>query len=499
MNLLSLMTLLMIPLVTAIVIALFIEGDVATRRFAKIVAVAHFVYSLFFLLYLNPSDGTYQVVQEMLNDGQIWISSLGISFSLAVDGVSLVMVILTSLITLLAIIASKESIKEKHKFYYSMIFLLEFAVLGVFLAKDLFLFFLFWELELIPMYFLISIWGTGRPKYSAMKFVLYTFFGSLFMLASILAVYYCHFMKTGSLTMDMSALSLYNGYPALLQFFAFIGFFIAFAVKFPIVPLHNWLPDAHVDAPTPVSMLLAGILLKMGAYGLIRINLYFFPSVFNFFAPMIFVLGIINILYAAFIALAQTDLKKLIAYSSISHMGIVLVGLCAMNAIGVSGAVAQMIAHGLISAGLFMVVGVIYHRTKTRDIEKLGGLAQKMPVLYYLSIIFGLGSVGLPGLIGFVGEALCFFGSAVSDAFLAIQIFTGIALLGAIAGAVYITSVLKRVFCGVMLDDYNDIEPIQRHELVVLFSLALLIVVFGMFPHYLVNIFSLPIDSFFSV
>lgn len=499
MNLLSLMTLLLIPLVAAIVIPLFIEGEVAIRRLSKMVAGFHLIYALFFVLYLNPSDGAYQVVQEMLNDGQVWINSLGISFSLAIDGVSLVMVVLTSLITFLAIIASKECIKDKHKFYYSMIFLLQFAVLGVFLARDLFLFFLFWELELIPMYFLISIWGSGRPKYSAMKFVLYTFFGSLFMLASILAIYYCHFMKTGSLTMDMASLGMYNGYPALVQFFAFIGFFVAFAVKFPIVPLHSWLPDAHVDAPTPVSMLLAGILLKMGAYGLIRINLYFFPSIFNFFAPIIFILGLVSIIYAAMIAFAQTDLKKLVAYSSISHMGIVLVGLCAMNAVGVSGAVAQMIAHGLISAGLFMMVGVIYSRTKTRDIEKLGGLAQKLPVFYYLSIVLCLASIGLPGLVGFVGEALCFFGAAVSDAFLTIQLFTGIAFVVAILGAVYMTSVIKRVFCGVMLDDYNEIEPVKPYEFFVLLSLIFLIILFGFFPHYLVGIFSVPIDSFFSV
>jgi len=498
MNLLSLMTLLIIPLVASVAIALFADGEVAIRRVAKFIAGIHFVYSLFFILYLNPNNGTSQVVQEMLNAGKTWINPLGISFSLALDGVSMGMVVLTTFITLLAIIASKSNITHKHKFYYSLIFLLEFAVLGVFLARDLFLFFMFWELELIPMYFLISIWGTGRPKYSAMKFVLYTFFGSLFMLAAILAVYYVHFMQTGTLTMDMGLLGLYNGYPALVQFFAFIGFFIGFAVKFPIVPLHNWLPDAHVDAPTPISMLLAGILLKMGAYGLIRINMFFFPSIFNFFVPVIFTLGIINILYAAMIAYAQTDLKKLIAYSSISHMGIILVGLCAMNSIGVSGAVMQMIAHGLISAGLFMAVGVIYLRTKTRDIEKLGGLAQKLPFLYYLSMILALASIGLPGLIGFVGEALCFFGASVSDAFPKIQIFVAIALLGIIFGAVYITSIIKRVFCGVMLDDYNEIEPIRTHELVVLLSLVILVVAFGIFPSFLTDIFSLPIDSFFS-
>ncbi len=494
MNLLSLLILLIIPLISALSIVLFFDKESTIRRASKLLAFLHFVYSIFFILYLDPTVGTSQVVQEIE-----WLRPIGINFSLAIDGVSLVMVILTTFITLMAIIASKDVIKDKHKFYYPLVFLLEFAVLGVFLARDLFLFFLFWELELIPMYFLISLWGTGRPKYSAMKFVLYTFFGSLFMLAAILAVYYCHFIQTGTLTMDMGLLSLYNGYPAFLQFFAFIGFFIAFAVKFPIVPLHNWLPDAHVDAPTPISMLLAGILLKMGAYGLIRINMYFFPAVFNFFAPIIFVMGIVNIIYAAMIAYAQNDLKKIIAYSSISHMGIVLVGLCAMNSIGVSGAVMQMLAHGLISAGLFFIVGVIYLRTKTRDITKLGGLAQKIPVVYYFSMLLALASIGLPGLVGFVAEALCFYGAAISDAFGLIRIFAGVALLGAILGAVYITSLIKKVFCGVMLDDYNEIENIKPHELIVLLSLAILTVIFGAFPNYVVSIFSLPIDSLFSI
>ena len=499
MNLLSLLILLMIPLAASLVVVLFFDKESTIRRVSKLIAFLHFVYAMFFILYLDSAAGTSQVVQEMLNDGKLWLQPIGVSFSLAIDGVSLVMVILTTFITLMALIASKDVINEKHKFYYSLIFLLEFAVLGVFLARDLFLFFLFWELELIPMYFLISLWGTGRPKYSAMKFVLYTFFGSLFMLAAILAIYYCHFLQTGTLTMDMGLLSLYNGYPAVLQFFAFIGFFIAFAVKFPIFPLHNWLPDAHVDAPTPVSMLLAGILLKMGAYGLIRINMYFFPSVFNLFAPVIFILGIINIIYAAIIAFAQNDLKKMIAYSSISHMGIVLVGLCAMNSIGVSGAVMQMVAHGLISAGLFFVVGVIYLRTKTRDITQLGGLVQKLPVLYYLTMLLALASIGVPGLVGFVGEALCFYGAAISDVFGLIRIFAGIALLGAIFGAVYIIFMLRKVFCGVMLDSYNEIEKVKPHEFVVLFSLAALVLLFGVFPNIIVNIFSLPIDSFFSV
>lgn len=499
MNLLSLMTLLLFPLIASLVVGFLIHGEIAIRRMSKIFALGHLVYASLFLFFINPSDGAYQVVQEMLNDGKIWIDTLGISFSLAIDGISLVLILLTCILTLLAIIASKNSIKNRHNFYYSMLFLLEFSILGVFLAKDLFLFFLFWELELIPMYFLVAIWGSGRARYSALKYVLYTFFGSLFMLGAILAIYYSHFLQTGILTMDMGQLAAYYDYPSMVQFFCFLGFLIAFAVKLPIIPFHSWLPDAHVDAPTPVSMLLAGILLKLGGYGLIKINLYFFPSIFNFFAPIIFLFALFNIIYAGLVAYAQTDLKKLVAYSSISHMGFVLVGLCSINSIGTTGSVMQMVSHGLIAAGLFMIVGIIANRTHTREIDKLGGLVEKLPILYYLAMIFALASIGIPGLIGFVGEVLCLYGAGISDAFFNIQWYTAIALLGLVASAVYLTTVLKKVFCGIMLENYNDIEQLKPYELWVLIPLAILIIVIGLYPNPLIQIFSVPIDSFFNM
>ncbi|HBH19326.1 MAG TPA: hypothetical protein DDX14_10430, partial [Cyanobacteria bacterium UBA9579] len=340
MNFLSLTILVLAPLVGALIIVgpWFPNHEVAIRRFAKGFAGFLFFYSLFFLLFFNPTQHGYQFI-ETFN----WIKPLGADFSLALDGLSLILVVLTTFLVLLACIASKFNITKKHKLYYSLIFVLTSAILGVFASKDLFLFFLFWELELIPMYLLIAIWGTGRKEYSAMKFVLYTFLGSIFMLASILAVYFYHYSQTGILTFDLGILAAPKAYiyPMAFQMLAFFGFFIAFAVKLPVVPFHTWLPDAHVDAPTPISMLLAGILLKMGGYGLIRMNLQILPEAMKVLAPVLVVLGVINIIYAALIALVQEDLKKLVAYSSVSHMGIVLLGLGALNIAGVSGAVFQ--------------------------------------------------------------------------------------------------------------------------------------------------------------
>ena len=404
--------------------------------------------------------------------------------------------LLTTFLTLLACIASKSSITKKHKLYYGLILILTTAVLGVFTAKDLVMFFLFWELELIPMYFLISIWGSGRKEYSAIKFVLFTFFGSIFMLASIIAFAYFFYQSTSNLTFDMQVLSSSSDYYSLAAGIAmFLGFFIAFAVKLPVVPIHTWLPDAHVDAPTPVSMLLAGILLKMGAYGLIRINLQAFPAVFKLLAPFIVLLGVINILYAAIIALAQKDLKKLIAYSSVSHMGIVLIGIGAMNVTGVTGAVFQMVAHGLISAGLFMMVGSIYLRTHTRKISELGGLAQAMPKIYYFSSFLALASLGLPLLAGFSAETLVFYGAFTSTAFSNIQIFSIFAVFGIVLTAIYLLWMLQQVFCGAMFETRKRLQDITPHELVIYMSLVVAIVLFGLYPTALTDIFKSSISQ----
>jgi len=497
MSLLSLTILVLAPLIAAIIIGgpWFPNHEVAIRRFAKGYAGFLFIYSLFFLIFFNPAQSGYQF-SESFN----WIQPIGIKFSLGLDGLSLILVILTTFLVLLACIASKFNITKKHKLYYSLIFILTSAILGVFASKDLFLFFLFWELELIPMYLLIAIWGSGRKEYSAIKFVLYTFLGSIFMLASILAVYFYHYSQTGVLTFDLGILAAPKAYiyPLTFEILAFLGFFIAFAVKLPVVPFHTWLPDAHVDAPTPISMLLAGILLKMGGYGLIRMNLQILPEAIKVLAPILVVLGVINIIYAALIALVQEDLKKLVAYSSISHMGIVLLGLGALNIAGVSGAVFQMIAHGVISAGLFMIVGVIYLRTHTRIISDLGGLGYVAPRIFYFSMIIALASLGLPLLIGFAAETLTFYGAFISRSFAGIQVLTIIAAIGVILTAAYLLWMLQRVFFGTMFEKWKSVHDITPHEIVILLSLVLVITVFGLFPRGLTNIFIPTINSIIS-
>ncbi len=506
---LSPIALVLLPVLASIIILcpFFPNNEVKIRRFAKGFGTLLFIYSLLFALFFDNTANGYQFAQSY-----DWIKPLGISFSFGIDGLSLIMVILTAFLVLMALIASKSNITKRHKLYYSLVFLLTTAILGVFTSRDLFLFFLFWEIELIPMFFLISIWGSGRKEYSATKFILYTFFGSIFMLLSILAVCYQNWVQTGVLTFDHSILSMLNNhnYPLWFGTLAFWGFFIGFAVKLPIVPFHTWLPDAHVDASTPTSMLLAGILLKMGGYGLIRMNLQLLPDFTQYFASVIILLGVINLIYGAFVALAQTDIKKLVAYSSISHMGIVLLGLGALNPFGLSGAVFQMFAHGIISAGLFMVAGIVYLRTHTREMAQLGGLAKVMPRLSYFAMIIALASLGLPLLIGFPAETFSFYGAFISDSLskvyflksvtpLSIKVLVIIGASGIILTAGYLLWMLQKVFFGTMFEKWNKVHDITPHETVVLISLTAVTVLFGIFPSGLTNLFQTAVNGFLAV
>lgn len=469
----------------------FRENEVKIRRFSKGFAALHFLYSLMFLAAFNPLNDGISFAQEIKFFGKSWIEILGVKMSFGLDGISLLMVILTSFIVLLALIASKSSIKKRHKFYYSMFFLLQTAILGVFGARDMFLFFTFWELELIPMYFLIGQWGDKKAKSSAMKFVLYTFLGSLFMLLGILLLHFYHFAVYQKMTADFSELAISSPqFPMFMQMLISILLIIGFAVKLPIVPLHTWLPDAHVDAPTPVSMILAAVLLKMGAYGIIRFNMELLPQAFKVMVPVLSILALINIIYTALVAYAQTDLKKLVAYSSISNMGIVLLGLCCLNSLGFSGAIFQMLAHGIISAGLFMLVGVIYIRTKTRDISQLGGFGHVMPRLMGFGLVLGMASVGLPLLVGFVGEFLVFLG-AINSSVNMLNIYAGIAILVLVLSAAYILKLVHRTFFGNIFEQWeleDHIKDITNHEFVILFSLTLVVIFFGLFPMTILDI-----------
>lgn len=490
----SIIALIFSPLVAAglLYTPFFKKNEVRIRRFSKGFASLHLLYSVLFLAFFNSLNTGISYYKEITFFGESWIKPLGLKMAFGLDGISLLMVILTSFIFLLALIASKSNIREKHKFYYSMVFLLQTAVLGVFCARDMFLFFMFWELELVPMYFLISQWGGGKCKESAMKFVLYTFLGSLSMLLGILLLYFYNFGAYGTMTSDFSGISISSPeFPMFLQVLISILFLIGFAVKIPIVPLHTWLPDAHVDAPTPISMILAAILLKMGAFGIIRFNMQLLPEAFKLIVPVLMIFAMINIIYTAFVAYAQTDLKKIVAYSSISNMGIVLFGLCALDLMGFSGAIFHMISHGIISAGLFMLVGIIYLRTKTREIAELGGLGTAMPRLMGFGLILSFAAVGVPLLMGFVGEFLVFLGafnSSVDELNAPVRIYTLIALVILILSAAYVLRLLHKTFFANIFEKWENVKDITNHEFVVLFSLTLVVGFLGIFPMSVINI-----------
>lgn len=497
MQYLSILILIFSPLLVAIGLytPLFKNNEVLIRRFSKGFASIHFLYCLFFLVFFNQlkdSAGEISYYKEITFFGTSWIEPMGLKMAFGLDALSLLLVILTSFVFLLALIASKNNIKGKHKFYYSMILLLQTAVLGVFCARDMFLFFMFWELELVPMYFLIGQWGDLKAKASAMKFVLYTFLGSLFMLLGILLLHFYNFATYGVLTADFAQIQISSPeFPLFMQVAISILLLIGFAVKMPIVPLHTWLPDAHTDAPTPVSMILAAILLKMGAYGIIRFNMQLLPEAFKIIVPYLAILALINIVYTALVAYAQTDLKRIVAYSSISNMGIVLLGICSLNIIGLSGAVFQMLSHGVISAGLFMLVGIIYTRTKTREMLELGGLGHVMPRLMGFSLILALASVGLPLLVGFVGEFLVFLGSFnsfIDTLVFPIKIYSIIAILILILSAAYILRLVHKTFFANLFERWSGVKDITNHEFVVLFALTLVVGFFGVFPMSILDI-----------
>lgn len=399
-----------------------------------------------------------------------WISAFNIYYSLGVDGLSLGVVFLTALLGFLSCLASW-GIANRIKEYFVFYLVLMAGMMGTFVVLDLFLFYVFWETVLIPMYFLIGIWGGPQKEYAAIKFFLYTFVGSLFMLLGILVLYFSvtpHTFSIIELTQNPPVFGLKK------EILVFLAFFIAFAIKVPMFPFHTWLPDAHVEAPTPVSVLLAGVLLKMGAYGFLRIS---FPVLINAAHQLAYVIagfGCISIVYGACVALFQKDFKKMIAYSSVSHMGFVMLGIASMTPAGINGALLQMFNHGIITGALFLLVGVLYDRAHTRDFAKLGGLMKSMPVYAGFLIIFSLASLGLPGLSGFVGEFLSLIGT-----YSAFKVFATVALLGLVLTAGYFLVMVQRVLLGPQGRVYLDINA---REIMTVVPLLLLTVVLGVFP-----------------
>lgn len=450
------------------------ETDDRIRQVALTASISTFVISLIVLFLFNPNVGTLQLVDRVP-----WIPAWGIEYHLGIDGLSILMLLLTTVITPLAIYASFNAIQHQVKQYYIFMLLLEVGMTGVFLAQDLFLFYIFWEFTLIPMYFLIGIWGGQQRVYASIKFFLYTMAGSLFMLLAIL------YMGITNDTFSVPDLIAGRAAFAGAQNLLFIGFALAFAVKVPLFPFHSWLPDAHTEAPTAGSIILAGILLKMGTYGFIRFNLPLFPEASIQYAPFIAVLAIIGIIYGAIVSFAQKDVKKLVAYSSVSHLGFVMLGIFSLNAAGLQGAILQGVNHGISSGALFFLVGIIYEQRHTRQIEEFGGLWRIMPVYSALSLIVVLSSMGLPGLNGFVGEFTILLGSMGATQSLGPNawIYTAFATTGVILAAVYLLWMFQRVFMGPLDNPANKkLRDVNRRELAIFLVFVLFIVWIGIAP-----------------
>lgn len=414
-----------------------------------------------------------------------WIPSIGVEYLAGIDGISLLLILLTTILSVIAIVSSYSAITFRNKEYYISLLLLETGMLGVFISMDLFLFYIFWEVMLVPMYFLIGIWGGGRRLYSAIKFFLYTLFGSVFLLIAILALYFLnHNPQYGNGEFTFSILELYNlQIPLKLQILMFIGFFLGFAIKVPMFPFHTWLPDAHTDAPTAASVILAGVMLKMGAYGFIRLSLPLFPDATKYLAVPLIILSIVGIIYGALCAMAQSDIKKLVAYSSVSHLGFVMLGIFALNHSGITGGVLQMINHGISTGALFLLVGMIYERRHTREISEFGGLAGVIPVFTVFFAITTFSSIGLPGLNGFIGEFLILIGIFQTN-----PIYALFAVSGIILGAAYMLWLFQRLMFGELNNEKNKhLQDCNAREVAYMLPLILLMFWIGLYPKPFLN------------
>lgn len=472
-------TIILLPLLASLAIPFIPDKDGKTVRwYALGVGIADFALTIYaFLQHYNLRDPEYQ-----LTETYAWIPQLGLNWSVAVDGISMPLIVLTGLVTTLAIFAGW-NVTHKPRLFYFLMLALYSAQIGVFAAGDMLLFFLMWELELVPVYLLISIWGGEKRLYAATKFILYTALASIFILVAALAMAF----YGDTVTFDIAELSAKH-FPIGLELLLYAGLLISFGVKLPIFPLHTWLPDAHGEASAPVSMILAGVLLKMGGYALIRMNIEMLPNAHLYFAPVLAILGVVNIVYGAFTAFAQTNLKRRLACSSISHMGFVLIGIASLTEVGISGAVLQMLSHGLIAAALFFLSGVTYERTHTLVMEKMGGIAKSMPKVFALFTAGAMASLALPGMSGFVSELTVFLGFATSYAystpFKVVVIF--LAAVGLIVTPIYLLSMLREVFYG-QQNTALSVEPwelvdAKPREIAIAACLLLPIVGIGLYP-----------------
>ena len=464
----------LLPALLGLAIFLVPRGnDALLKKFALLGTLAVFIVSLKLWTGFDPAQSAMQFGLD-----KPWLPSYGINFSVGLDGISLLMVLLTTFLMPISVLASFNYIKEDQRAYYASLLFLEAGMIGVFAALDLFVFYLFWEAMLIPMYFLIGIWGGPRRVYAALKFFIYTMAGSVLMLAAILWLAAEHHAAAGAWTFSIPAL-----YGTLLthqaQVWLFAAFALAFAVKVPLFPFHTWLPDAHVEAPTAGSVILAGVLLKMGVYGYMRLAVPLFPEAARLFAPWLAGLGVLGIIYGSLVAWTQKDMKKMVAYSSVAHLGTVMLGVMAFEPAAVSGAVLQMVNHGLSTGALFLLVGVLYERRHTRMIEDYGGLAKVIPGFAAVFMIVTLSSVGMPGLNGFIGEVLVLFGSFRVYPWLAAA-----AVAGVILSAVYMLGMYQQVVFGPVRHAENEpLRDLSAREWAYLLPLMAFILLIGVYPN----------------
>ncbi|RMD87075.1 MAG: NADH-quinone oxidoreductase subunit M [Candidatus Dadabacteria bacterium] len=446
-----------------------------------------FILSLLVLIRFKPSNTGFQLVEN-----SIWIDAFNVRYAVGVDGISIFLVLLTTFLMPIVILAS-HSVSKSLRGYLANMLLLESAMLGTFLAMDLFLFYLFWELMLFPMYFLIGIWGGPRRIYATLKFVLYTVFGSVLMLVAIFYVVYVHYKEFGEVSFLISDL-LQTVFRYRTECILFLAFGIAFAIKVPIFPFHTWLPDAHVEAPTGGSVVLAGVLLKMGLYGFIRFGFPLFPRASEYFTPLLAVLAVVGIIYGALVAWAQSDIKKLVAYSSVSHLGYCVLGFVALNSISTTGSIVQMLNHGISTGALFLLVGVLYDRRHTREIKEYGGLASRLPIYAFFFLVFTLSSIALPLTNGFVGEFLILMGS-----FSTMPVYVAFAVLGVILGAIYMLTLYLKVMFGKIDEKKNGaLSDVTRGEIATFVPLLFMVFYIGIYPQWIISVIKPSVDHYVS-
>ncbi|MGL5872558.1 MAG: NAD(P)H-quinone oxidoreductase subunit 4 [Xenococcaceae cyanobacterium] len=476
-------TIILFPLVAALAIPFIPDKDGKTIRWYSL-AVG--LTNLTLMAYAFSNNYSLETTKFQLSETYSWLPQLGINWSVGIDGVSMPLIVLSGLITTLSILAAW-GVDRKPKLFHFLVLVLYSAQIGVFAARDLILFFIMWELELVPVYLLISIWGGKKRQYAATKFILYTALASIFILISALTLAFWG----DRVTFDITELGMKN-YPLAIELLAYVGFLIGFGVKLPIFPLHTWLPDAHSEASAPISMILAGVLLKMGGYGLIRMNLEMLPHAHIKYAPLLVILGVINIVYGAFTAFGQTHLKRRLASSSISHMGFVLIGIASFTDLGLNGAVLQMISHGLIAAALFYLSGTTYDRTHTLMMDEMGGVAKSMPKVFALFTAASMASLALPGMSGFVGELTIFLGVTTSDVYSSgfKIVVTFLTAVGLILTPIYLLSMLRQVFYGqnhlqLKLDKFTaDAKP---REIFITACLLIPVIGIGLYPKLVTN------------